>query len=39
LDIKLQDKKLWTKRQAFPTSALLLISSCIEFWFVNVFPK
>jgi hypothetical protein len=40
LDSKLGDKRFCTERQqAFPDFNLLLISSWIEFWFVNVVLK
>jgi hypothetical protein len=37
---KLEDKRFCTElQQAFPDFNLLLISSCLEFWFVMVVPK
>ena len=40
LDSKWKDKKFCTEyQQAFTDFNLLLISSCMEFWFINVVPK
>ena len=40
LDRKLEDKRFCTEwQQTFPDFNLLLISSWIEFWFVQVVPK
>ena len=40
LDSNLEDKRFCAEwQQAFPDLNLLLISSAIEFWFVEVVPK
>jgi hypothetical protein len=40
LDSRREDKRFWTAwKQAFPEFSLLLISSWMQFWSVNVDPK